>query len=248
MTKRPETFKQAFRLSGSRDEVCMLIHGFCGNAAEMRPLAHYLQQRGYAVSAVCLAGHAVSLEEMNRTSYKAWIATVEAEFLYLRKNYRRVHVIGQSMGSLLAFYLAQHCNPDTITALCVPLRFANRTFHLASLIQHVRMYREWDPLDLPQETLPYLCGYCKMPWAGMAQLRRLTHVVERNLQKVHRPTLFVYGVKDTLIDHAGVAIAYHKIQSQDKEGLVLPNAGHLLTLDVDRQKMFQRIEAFIQAH
>lgn len=243
---RQKQFKQAFYRKGSRDEVCLLIHGFCGNAAEMRPLAQYLNQQGYAVSAVCLPGHASSLENMDQTTYKDWIATVEAEFLYLRKKYSRVHVIGQSMGALLSFYLAQHCNPDTVIALCVPFRFANRSLHMAQAIQFIQCYRKWDPMVLPKETLPYLCGYNKMPWSGMAQLRKLTHLVERSLPRVKQPTLFVYGVKDKLIDHAGVALAYHNIQSKVKKLLILPNSGHMLTLDADRQKMFDSITQFIE--
>lgn len=248
MEQDRQAFKQAFQIQKSTEEVCLLIHGFCGNPAEMRPLAQDLAARGYSVSAVCLAGHGTRLEEMNTTPCTAWIDTVTAEFLRLRGSYRRVHVIGQSMGSLLAFYLAEHYNPDTITALCVPLRFANRSFHAAEVIRHFKRYQEWEPLNLPGETLPYLCGYNKMPWAGMAQLIRLSRAVERDLFKVKQPVLFVYGVHDTLIDHAGVALARGAISSKVKELLVLPGSGHLLTLDVDRMQMFRQIARFIDTH
>ncbi len=243
-----EMLKKAFQIKKSPAEVCLLIHGFCGSPSEMRFLAQYLADQGYSVSAMLLAGHGGTPEQMNKCSFRDWTASAAAEFGRLRLEYQRVHVIGQSMGALLALYLAQHERPDTVTLLAPALRLANRHALLAGALRYVMPYREWDKLPLPEETRPYLCSCRRMPMASLAQLNRLARRVERDLYRVHCPALFAYGIRDQVIDHTGVGIARARISSMEKEVLVLPRSGHVLTLEVERQRLFARITRFLQEH
>ena len=48
---------EEFFLPGTNGGAVLLIHGYTGTPAEMRPLGDYLQQLGYTVLGVRLAGH-----------------------------------------------------------------------------------------------------------------------------------------------------------------------------------------------
>lgn len=243
-----ELLKKAFQIKKSPVEVCLLIHGFCGTPSEMRFLAQALAQRGYSVSGMLLAGHGGTPEDMIRHTCQDWIDCVVEEYGRLRLEYQRVHVIGQSMGALLALYLAQHEMPDTVTALAPALRLADPRAKLAAAVRYVMPYREWEKLVLPEETRPYLCSCRRMPMASLAQLNQLAWRVERSLEKVRCPALFAYGIHDTVIDHHGVGIAYGRISSEEKKKMVLPHSAHVVTLDQDRQKLFRGIIYFLEEH
>ncbi len=81
---------------------CLMIHGFTGAPKEMRWMGEYLAERGYSVLGVRLAGHATRPEDMIRTRYTDWMASVEDGWHLLNGVAEQVFVIGLSMGGTLA--------------------------------------------------------------------------------------------------------------------------------------------------
>src|SRR5262249_50914792 len=76
---RPERSRVAmnFALPGTRGLGCLLVHGFTATPAEMRPLGEALAARGFPVRGVRLAGHGTSVEDLARTGWRDWYASVE---------------------------------------------------------------------------------------------------------------------------------------------------------------------------
>ena len=54
----------------------LLIHGFTASTAEVRPLADRLTELGYTVSAPLLPGHNTHPDDLNKTKWQDWYATV----------------------------------------------------------------------------------------------------------------------------------------------------------------------------
>ena len=240
-----QQMKDAFEIERSTREVCLLIHGFCGTPAEMRLLADDLARRGYSVSAVLLAGHGTTMEDMISTGWWEWLDSAVQEFCRLQEKYQKVHVIGQSMGAMIALYLAEHYDPATVIALAPAVRLADKRAKWAGLLRHFVKYRVWDPMAILEETKDYLRSYPQMPVDGQAKLQRIIHLAGKNLERVTEPALFVWGVRDEIIDHKAAAAAFARISSKKKEWMLLPRSGHVVTLDADREQMFQRIGRFL---
>ena len=76
---------------------CLLIHGFTGTPREMRWMGEYLSKKGFTVLGVRLAGHATSPEDMRRSSWRDWVASIEDGITLLQWcspqpiHYRSVH-------------------------------------------------------------------------------------------------------------------------------------------------------------
>src|SRR3989304_2424624 len=75
---------------------CLLVHGFTGTPKEMRYLGKNLANRGYSVLGVRLVGHATRMEDMTRTSYRDWLASVEDGWWMLSGCSEKIFVIGRS--------------------------------------------------------------------------------------------------------------------------------------------------------
>ena len=63
--------------SGANKEIgILLVHGFTGSPASMRPWAEYLNQRGYTVKVPLLPGHGTTPEDLNLVKWEEWPAKV----------------------------------------------------------------------------------------------------------------------------------------------------------------------------
>lgn len=109
----------------------LLMHGFAGSAAHMRPLAEGLVQQGFGVRTINLPGHATTLEDMRRCSWQDWLNAAKEAFREMKEQYRFVSVTGLSMGGCLTLMIAEQSDPTAIAPISAPMGVLNRWFPLA---------------------------------------------------------------------------------------------------------------------
>lgn len=84
----------------------LVLHGYTGSPASMRPLAEAFATAGLAVELPLLPGHGTTPAELARTTYADWLAAAEAAYESLAARCERVAVAGLSMGGALTLELA----------------------------------------------------------------------------------------------------------------------------------------------
>lgn len=94
-----------FHVKGG-ETAALLIHGFPGTPAEMRPLALALEELGWTTRGVLLPGFGPDIEKLLHYTYQDWLNAVSTALSELRKQYRYVIVIGYSLGGALAILAA----------------------------------------------------------------------------------------------------------------------------------------------
>lgn len=62
----------------TKQQGCLIIHGFTGGPHEVQQLAEYLSQHGYKTAVPTLAGHGNKLRDLGNFSYLDWIASAES--------------------------------------------------------------------------------------------------------------------------------------------------------------------------
>src|SRR3954454_512427 len=105
----------------------LVLHGFTGNPASMKGLAHAFAAAGFAVELPLLPGHGTVVEDMLQTSWADWSATAEAALERLQSRLDRdgkVVVAGLSMGGSLTAWLG------TRHAELAGLVFINAAIHI----------------------------------------------------------------------------------------------------------------------
>ena len=85
----------------------LLIHGLGGTPIELRFIAQTLARAGHTVYCCQLAGHCGTPEELRRSTWQEWYASVEAAHDRLREHCDIIVAGGLSMGGILAMHLAQ---------------------------------------------------------------------------------------------------------------------------------------------
>lgn len=97
---------RTFILPGNEIGV-LLIHGFAGSLADLRPFGERLHTaNGYTVCGVRLAGHGMTVADLDRSTPDDWYASVRTAYVEMARTTRVVVVIGESMGALMALRLS----------------------------------------------------------------------------------------------------------------------------------------------
>ena len=99
---------------------CLLIHGFTGTPKEMWKMGQYLNQQGYSVLGVRLAGHASQPGDLRRVQWQDWLLSVEDGWYILRGIADQIFVCGLSMGGILSLVFASRFPVAGVVAMSTP--------------------------------------------------------------------------------------------------------------------------------
>ncbi len=197
----------------------LLVHGFPGTPAEMRPLATLLQARGWTVQGLLLPGFGPDLNTLFTRRYTEWQSAVEAAIKTLRTGHGPVVLIGFSLGGALALSAAAAAPVDRLVLLAPFWRLGNglqaaiwrvlrfffpvfQPFRKANFanpqLRHavLGLFPDLD-MDDPasRETLRSL----RVPASLVDQVRQVGLAAWRAAPQVAAPTLIVQGQADETV-------------------------------------------------
>lgn len=107
---------RAFFWQGS-DCAALLVHGFPGTPAEMRPIGTLLRDAGWTVHGVMLPGLGADIETLDTRTSQDWSDTVRQAAEELGRRHTTVLLVGYSMGGALALHAAQQQRPAGLVLL-----------------------------------------------------------------------------------------------------------------------------------
>lgn len=101
---------EAFQLDGG-EAAALVVHGFPGTPAEVRPLAEALHGAGWTVSAPLLPGFGAEFETLFDRTYTEWTGEVARELHRLQADHQPLVLIGYSMGAAVALNVTATADP-----------------------------------------------------------------------------------------------------------------------------------------
>ncbi len=229
---------------------CLLLRGFSGSPAEMRPLGEFLATQGLAVRAPLLPGHGTTPEDLNRVTWEDWASAAQEALEALKAEAPHTFIAGLSMGAILACHLAEREASLAGLILYAPaFQVANRLFWLAPLLKGViRQFPKGKDTDLTDPEAPSrIWAYPTYPVRGAAEFLALQRGVRRNLGAVRVPTIAFYSSRDANVPLSATRFL-DRFGTPDKEIVILHNSGHCMTVDSERAAIFARTWGFIRAH
>ena len=224
----------------------LVLHGFTGSPASMRPLAEHLADAGFTVELPRLPGHGTTLEDMMTTSWSHWSAAALAAYDELAQRCERVGVVGLSMGGGLTAYVAEHrevagcvfINPlvkppvrEMLDGLDQLLEVGVETIEsIGEDIKHEGVH------EFSYDATPLRCA--KSLFEGVDELHA-------NLALISAPSLLLSSREDHVVtsDNGGDLVAR---VSGPIERVWLENSYHVATLDFDRDFVETSTVAFMK--
>jgi carboxylesterase len=217
-------------------EAVLLLHGFTGIPRELSTLGDALAGKGYACFAPRYPGHGTDRADFYATGAEDWLRRAIDSYLELRSEYETVHVLGHSMGGLIATIVAATFNVPRLVLLAPAFMLTGQVgVSLSPLISVftpiIRRKRENVETDPVRKEL--FAEYWKDDLvAEAAQLRRLQKAARRDILRVHSKILLLMGGKDDVVS-ASVAPYLEKraIGAASFESKMIAEGGHIFPFD-----------------
>lgn len=189
-----------------QDFCCLIISGFGAGSQAGVILRDHLRDSGMDAFLTTPSG-----KDELRISREHWVHGIRMEYLALRKQYRRIALVGLSLGGMLMLHLLD-LNPASLVFVNAPCARVNNRKDMARIFQadlHARMH---GPLREPR---------------GRYQLRQLTaETRERGAQEVSCPALVLQTLDDRVCDPSNADELYKQMHVADKNIRFYPEGGH----------------------
>ena len=229
----------------------LLLHGYTAATPEMRPLGEYLASKGMTVVAPLLPGHGTNVADLNTRTWRE-VAEAAADELYaLQGKCDRVYVGGLSMGGLLTLHLGQRC-PEIagLIPMAAALFLRDPLSHLLPLLKHfIRSTPKSKDVHASVEdaaSADLMWSYDRNPVRFAAEVAELMHHVRDRLGKITQPVLAFHGARDRTVPARAADKIVSDISSRDVELVTLPNSGHCLSVDGEREALFAKTWQWIR--
>ncbi|NUU96374.1 esterase [Marinitoga sp. 1135] len=239
---------QPLFLEGGKTAV-LIIHGYTGTPHEMYYLAHRLNEEGFTVYVPRLPGHGTNFEDFLSTSWKDWLRRVTDAYIELNSKYEKVYITGLSMGGVLTLILASKFNPEKIVLAAPAIEASDWRLKFTPVLKFftkkikrkkVEHFEEEGLNKIAKEYWSYDCP----PKA--ADLYFLQKMAKRRLMSVKSDTLIIVSKKDKAVPMSVASTIKNKISSKVIETVVLEESPHVVTNDIEKEKVADEIIKFFK--
>lgn len=224
-----------FHLDAPAPDAVLLLHGWTGSPAHLRPLGTELNEAGYEVVAPVLAGHGTRVEDMVGTGWRDWVASAALPAAEILAAGKRLHLVGLSMGGIISLLLAPGFAASSVTTINAPQRVWDRRNRFAWLVRGTHIIRPGNPLvPAPPDLVRYQQQYAEVPIGTVADLMDLIKAAEVNLGRVTCPALVIQSRTDETVQPISGRLVYDGLGSSLKLMVWLEHSRHVATLDRER--------------
>jgi carboxylesterase len=224
----------------------LLVHGFTGTPYAMRALGEYLAARGITVEGLRLPGHGTSWEHLNSFTRSHWEDAIFEGYRKLSDRCEVTFAVGLSFGGALCLHLAsRHPHLAGVVAIAPflftkdPLRF------LAPVIPRLTKSLRAVGNDVADPSVDER-AYERFPTIAGASMLKLTHDIRRELSDVRCPVLVLHSKNDHTAPPDNAIEIHARVSSSDKELVWYERSYHVLTLDYDKDDVYDRTFRFIK--
>lgn len=231
---------------------CLLIHGFTGTPKEMRWMGETLNRvHGFHCLGIRLTGHATRVEDMIRSRYTDWIASVEDGYHLLSEVSDQIYLIGLSMGGMLALLMSTRLVVAGAVAMSTPysLPYDYPAWMMKILSKVIRFQpkEKEGPGASWFDKAAYAghVSYAQNPVRSAAELQLLIIEMRAALPEIKVPVFLIHSKNDTYVTPENMDHIYADLTMPDKTKLYVTESGHVVTRDAARNQVFEAAANFI---
>ncbi|MBI5053656.1 MAG: alpha/beta fold hydrolase [Chloroflexi bacterium] len=245
--RNPHLNGDSFFLQGNNDIGLLLIHGFTATTVEVSYVAKYLNERGYTISAPLLPGHNTTPDDLNQCQWQDWVNAAEAAYQALATRCKKIIVGGESMGGMLALYLASE-HPEIIAVITYAPAMITSSSSSRWQIQILSWFKSYlsKPQRPPNITDERTKSYTVNPLKAVIQFFDLQRETRQRLSRISQPILNIQGRLDVVIDPRNGEVILSEVRSQIKEMHWLEHSTHVVVLDQEWERAAELTLNFIQ--
>lgn len=240
------TNNQVF-LEGSNGKAILLLHGISSGCAQMVPLGKMLNDYGYAVHCVNVAGHGTYPQDLLHTSFRNMIEKADYDFEMLKKHFDTVYVGGLSLGGCLSLALAaERSDVAGVISVSSPMKMLANNFVTAEYPPEQQFIHR----DLGGKegiARKYHIHYEEIAVRVCKELLELIEYLREpgRLEQIHCPAFIAQAQDDNMADPQSCHYIFERIGSAEKELYNPVSGGHNLTFNEGRYDLMKSLVTFL---
>ncbi len=226
----------------------LLVHGFTGSPKEMYWMGEQLALQGYSVLGVRLSAHATQPQDMLRATWMDWLNSVEDGYHLLGGASSQIVVAGLSMGGVLALLFSARFPVSGLIAMSTPYELPHdpRKRFLKFLWPFIpsisKGESDWQDPSLENDHV----HYPRLATKAIIQLDELVVEMRRSLPLITAPALLINSSGDKTVPVSNMHEILEHLGSQDKTTFLVENSGHVITRDLEKERVLKATHQFIQ--
>lgn len=241
----------------------LLLHGLTGGPFELKLVAKDFLKNGFDVHCPVLPGHCTTIDDLKKTRWEEWYNFSEKVFLELREKYDNLFVGGLCVGGMIALNIATKFKVDGIFSWSPTLfidgwniskfRFL-LPIGLKTPLKHIYSFKEKNPYGIKNFSIRSKIKsmmdknegmYDEIPGITIKELLEFSSHLRKNAQKITSPILIIQSKYDDITSLKSAESIYFKVSSSYKELKILTNSYHMITLDNEREEVFEKTLSFL---
>ncbi|MDR5741065.1 MULTISPECIES: alpha/beta fold hydrolase [unclassified Caballeronia] len=254
-----------FKTAPSGDHAVLLLHGLSSSPLELRFIARFLGDEGFATHTPELPGYSAGT---GHTPMEQWISAAVAEFDALAARYRHVSICGLSMGATLAAAVA-HQRPDARALLLLSItlhydgwaipwyRFLLDWLYYTPMRSRYR-YREHEPYGLKNEALRSKIaramqktgisevGPASISMPALHEASRLASLLRRITKEISSDCLIIHAIDDETSSPHNAQFVEANIGASFLRTIWLDDSYHMISSDNEREVVARECALFLR--
>ena len=216
-------------------------------------MGEYLNEQGYTCLGIRLAGHATNPEDMIRSRYTDWIASVEDGYHLLCGVSDQIFLVGLSMGGVLSLLMSTRLKVKGVVAMSTPYKLPDdpRLRHIEWISTIVQFMPKTDEEPgagwFDKEAWKDHISYPQNPVYSIGELNKLLGKMRAVLPDVKAPVRLMHSKDDRYVLPENMERIYDDLKNaSDRTKLYITGSGHVVTRDAARHQVFESALEFIQ--
>lgn len=221
----------------------LIIHGFAGGTYDEEALFFKLQRNlEFDVYNFTLPGHMTNLSV--DVKYVDWIKAVDKKIEYLNNvGYKKIYVIGHSMGGVLATHAAVNYSSVKKVVLVAP---AFEFLSLENENSFLKIVKNGPDIIKTYHMKEVFSRFLKVSLSQFKEFEKLIDISRDNPKKINVPTLVVQGLSDQLVPYESSEKIFEDMTC-DKWLLELDGVTHDVFYGVKVDKICEEINKFLKS-
>lgn len=226
-----------------KNKAILIIHGFAGGTYDEEYLANYLEyNKHFDVFIFTLPGHDV--KDRRKATCEEWINESERQLKRLiRQKYKKIYLIGHSMGGVIATHLAKKYKQVKKLVLVAPAFTSLASKEEGGVMSLI--------LKIPDIIKAYsynelVTRVSKLPLRSEKEFFKLIDTYKDDINGIEIPIMFVHGTNDQLVPYKSSEKIYNSLKLDKKVFLTINDYYHDVFKGEKVDKICCQIEYFLK--
>lgn len=228
------------------EHAILLLHSFTGTVRDVKLLATKLNKAGYTCLVPAYRGHGLMISELMKYTIQDWWKDSYKAYQFLKdKGYKKITVLGVSLGGLLSLKLAEEETVYSVVAMSTPYKKDD-----ASLEMRLKSYgsRMGQLLGLDDAEIKQQMALIPQYEAGLYAFKQMVDDIMFNIKHIEAPIAVKYGKEDEPSYEKSANFIYNQIGHNKKSIKGYDFCHHLMTQGKGKEAVEEDVLAFLKQY